>query len=123
MQKLSSLNIVLSIIYVLVYLKSGTLNSTAGIFMITVFNWLALRSFQLNDYRWKIWHYLIALWVVYFVGTLVYGAINILSSSIVYNFISDDTIVYLIINSVFCALLIIQLIMYAYKNYIELKLN
>lgn len=123
MQKLSSLNIVLSIIYVLVYLKSGTLNSTAGIFMITVFNWLALRSFQLNDYRWKIWHYLIALWVVYFVGTLVYGAINILSSSIAYNFISDDTIVYLIINSVFCALLIIQLIMYAYKNYIELKLN
>ncbi|MES2651006.1 MAG: hypothetical protein V4663_04665 [Bacteroidota bacterium] len=123
MQKLSSLNIVLSIIYVLVYLKSGTLHSTAGIFMITVFNWLALRSFQLNDYRWMIWHYLIALWVVYFVGTLVYGAINILSSSIVYNFISDDTIVYLIINSVFCALLIIQLLMYAYKNYIELKLN
>lgn len=123
MQKLSSLNIILAMVYVLVYLKSGTFNSTAGIFMTILFNWLGLRGFQLDEYRWKIWHYFIALWVMYFIGTLAYGTINILKSSITYNFISVDTLTYLVVNFVFCALVVVQFTIYAYRNYIELKLN
>ena len=70
-QKLSSLNIILAIIYVLVYLKGGTFNSTAGILMIIVFNWLGLRSFELDTYKWGIWHYLTGVWSLYFIGTLI----------------------------------------------------
>ncbi len=120
-QKISFFNIVFAIIYMLVYLKSGTFNSTMGIFMIIVFNWLGLRSFQLDEYRWRIWHYFIALWTVYFIGTLVYGWINMLSLSIAYNFISNDTLTYLIINFVFCTSVTIHLILYAYKNYKQLN--
>ncbi|MGF1923266.1 MAG: hypothetical protein ACQUHE_03740 [Bacteroidia bacterium] len=123
MQQLSTLNIFLAIVYVLLYLKSGTFNSTSGIFMIIVFNWLALRGFQLNTYRWRVWHYLIAAWVLYFIGRLVYGGISILDSSITYGFMSSDTLTYLLVNFLFCMLVLVQLIKYAYENYKELKLN
>lgn len=123
MQRLSTLNIFLAIIYVLVYLKSGTFNSTAGIFMIIVFNWLALRDFQLNNYRWRFWHYLIGAWVLYFIGRLLYGAANILDSSITYGFMTADTLTYLAVNILFCTLVLLQVVMYVYRNYKELKLN
>lgn len=123
MQKISLVNIILAIIYVLVYLKSGTFNSTAGIFMIIIFNWLALKSFYQDDYRWRIWHYLIGAWTVYFIGTLMYGVIHILSSSITYTFMSTDTVIYLTVNFIFCALVMIQMIRYSYRNYITLKLK
>lgn len=120
-QKLSSLNIVLAIVYVLVFLKSGTFNSTAGIFMIIVFNWLGLRSFQLDDYRWRIWHYLTGIWSLYYIGILVYGEVNILSAAIEFDFISNDTLMYLIINFLFCVSVGVHLVLYMYKNYQQLK--
>ena len=44
LQKLSYLNLIFAIVYLLTYLKSGTFNSTAGIFVVIVFNWLYLRA-------------------------------------------------------------------------------
>lgn len=123
LQKLSSLNIFLAILYVLVYLKSGTFNSTAGIFMIIVFNWLGLRSFQLENHRWGIWHYLVGGWVLYFIGTLLYGAVNILCESIEFGFFSNDTVWYLVINFIFCGSILTQITSYGYKNYLEIKLK
>jgi len=116
-QQLSFLNIVLAILYVLVYLKSGTFNSTAGILMIIVFNWLGSRSFELDDYRWRIWHYFFGLWSLYFIGTLIYGAVNILGDVILYKVMGDETLSYLIINFVFCISVAVHLIIYLVKNY------
>ena len=118
-QKLSSLNIILAIIYVLVYLRSGTFNSTAGILMIIVFNWLGLRSFELDAYKWGIWHYLTGVWSLYFIGTLIYGAINILSAAIEFDFISNDTLWYLVVNFVFCLLVLTHVTSYGYKSYLS----
>ena len=120
-QKLSSLNIILAIIYVLVYLKGGTFNSTAGILMIIVFNWLGLRSFELDVYRWGIWHYLTGVWSLYFIGTLIYGAVNILSAAIAFDFISNDTLWYLVVNFVFCVFVIAHVTSYGYKSYLSKK--
>ena len=117
MQKLSSLNIILSVIYMLVYLKSGTFNSTAGILAIIVFNWLGLRSFELDAYKWGIWHYLTGVWSLYFIGTLIYGAVNILSAAIEFDFISNDTLWYLVVNFVFCLLVTVQFCLFFIKNY------
>ncbi|MEJ5993672.1 hypothetical protein WG904_04500 [Pedobacter sp. Du54] len=120
-QKLSSFNIILAIVYVLVYLKSGTFNSTTGILVIIVFNWLGVRSFHLDNYRWGILHYLTGAWTLYFIGTLVYGAVNIVSASIEFDFITDDTLWYLIVNFFFCTLVMIQLTHYGYKYYKQLR--
>jgi hypothetical protein len=119
MQKLSSFNIIFAVIYVLIYLKSGTFNSTSGILAIIVFNWLGLRSFQLDNYHWGIWHYLTGGWILYFIGTLVYGAINILSASLEFNFISNDALVNLILTFIFCVLVMVHFGMYLRRNYME----
>ena len=123
MQKLSSLNIILSVIYMLVYLKSGTFNSTAGILAIIVFNWLGLRSFELDTYKWGIWHYLTGVWSLYFIGTLIYGAVNILSAAIEFDFISNDTLWYLVVNFVFCVFVIAHVTSYGYKSYLSKKME
>lgn len=117
LQKLSYFNLVLAIIYLLVYLKSGTFNSTAGIFMVIVFNWLCLRSYQLDNYKWKIWHYLTGLWSLYFIGTIIYGSVFILSSSLTYAFISNDTLTYLLISIVFSLSVLLHLGVYISTSY------
>lgn len=102
LQTLSYFNIIFALVYVLVYLKDGTLNSTAGILMVIVFNWLALRSYQLDDYKWKVWHYLIGAWSLYYAGYIMYGLINILTAVFEYNYVSNDTISFLTLSGVFC---------------------
>jgi uncharacterized membrane protein len=121
LQKLSYLNLMFAIIYLLVYLKSGTLNSSAGIFMIIIFNWLCLRSYQLDDYKWKIWHYLTGLWSLYFIGTIIYGIFNIVAPAIEYNFISNDTLTYLLIGVVFSVAVAAHVVVYFLRNYKELR--
>jgi len=116
-QKLSSLNIIFAIIYVLVYLKSGTFNSTSGIFVIIVFNWLGLRSFQLDSYKWGIWHYLTGLWTLYFIWTLVYGSVNILGAAIEFDFITNDTLTNLILTFIFSLSVIVHFGAFIWKNY------
>lgn len=116
-KKISSLNIILAIIYVLMYLKSGTFHSTAGILVIIVFNWLGLRSFELENYKWGIWHYLTGFWTIYFIWTLIYGGIHILSAAIEYDFITNDTLTNLILTSIFSILVVVQFLISAYKSY------
>ena len=120
-KKLSSLNIIFAIVYVIVYLKSGTFNSTSGILVIIVFNWLGLRSFELDDYKWGIWHYLTGGWTLYFIWTLMYGAVEIISAAIEFNFITNDTLTNLILTFIFCGFVIVQLGLYLWKNYIQGK--
>jgi len=121
LQKISYFNLMFAIVYVLVYLKNGTLNSTVGIFMIIVFNWLGLRSFQLDDYSWKIWHYLTGLWSLYYAGFVLYGVINILISSFEYNFISNDARIFLVLSFVFVIAVIVHFVVYFLKNLWSLK--
>ncbi|SFH13724.1 hypothetical protein SAMN04489864_105295 [Pedobacter insulae] len=123
LHKLSYLNLFLAIVYGLIYLKSGTFNSVSGILMIIIFNWLALRSYQLDNYKWKLWHYSIGLWILYYLSTLFYGFINILGAVFEFDFMSNDTASYLTISFTFCLLVITQLFMYMYKNYKQLKYN
>ncbi|HTM97864.1 MAG TPA: hypothetical protein VL088_03935 [Pedobacter sp.] len=123
LQKLSYLNLFLALAYGLIYLKSGTFHSITGVLMVVIFNWLALRSFQLDDYRWKLWHYLTGLWSLYYIATLIYGFVNVLSAVFEFKFITNDTSFYLTINFVFCCLVITQAVLYQYKNYKQLKYN
>lgn len=123
LQKLSYLNLLLAVVYGLIYLKSGTFNSISGVLMIIILNWLALRSFQLGDYQWTWWHYVVGLWSLYYISTLIYGFINVLNSVFEFDFISNDTGSYLAINFVFCLLVITQLLTYLYKNFKQLKHN
>jgi hypothetical protein len=117
LQKLSYLNIVLAIIYALVYLKNGTFNSTAGILVVIIFSWLGLRSYQLDNYRWKIWEYLTGLWSLYFIGTVLYGMINIVTSAIEVDYVSTDTLLYILVSILFSVSVAVYIIVYGLKNY------
>ena len=116
-QKLSYFNLIFAIIYVLVYLKDGTLNSTVGILMVIVFNWLALRSYQLENYKWKLWHYLTGFWSLYYAGFIFYGAANIFISSIEYDFISNDTKTFLALSLIFSLAVCIHFAIYLRKHF------
>lgn len=117
LQKLSYLNLILAIVYVLAYLRSGTLNSTTGILVVIVFNWLYLKAYQLDDYKWKIWHYVTGLWSLYFIGTVVYGIINVIIVSIESDFMSNETVNYLLLSVLFSLLVVFHLVCYGIKNF------
>lgn len=85
--------------------------------MVFIFNWLALKSFETDIYRWKFWHYLVALWCIYFLGTILYGALNILSSVLEFNFIANDTLLYLLLTFVSCTGIIAHIIYYFILNF------
>ncbi|MFD0940150.1 hypothetical protein [Pedobacter boryungensis] len=118
-QKLSYFNLVFSLIYVLIYLKDGTLNSTLGILAFIVFSWLGLRSYQLDNYKWNLWQYLAGLWSLYYAGFLIYGSVNILISSFEYDFVSNDTILFLTLTFVLTIAVVLHFVIYFRKNLTE----
>ncbi|RZK39926.1 MAG: hypothetical protein EOO90_16810 [Pedobacter sp.] len=120
-KNLSSINIVFAVIYFLAYLRSGVFHSTAGISSIIVFNWLYLRSFEKDNYRWKVFHYISGLWMLYFAGSLIYGLLNILQSTITYGIMTNETLIFIIVNLAFCVLLLSHFVMYAVKNFKNLE--
>ena len=115
-QKLSYFNLMFAIVYVLVYLKSGTLNSTTGIFTVIVFSWLGLRSYQVENYKWNIWHYLSGLWSLYYAGFVMYGVINVLISAFEYDFASYDTQIFLVLSFVFSTAVMVHFVIHFWKN-------
>lgn len=117
MQKLSYFNILLALIYLLVYLRSGTFHSAFGILIVIVFNWLYLKSYEQNQYRWNVLHYLIAAWEIYFVGTIGYGAFHVLAAAVEYNFITTDTIINIFLSLTLSLSVFIHLIRYWIENH------
>lgn len=115
LQKLSYFNLFLAILYMVVYLKSGNLTSTSGILAIVVFNWLALRSFELGNYQWKTWFYPFALWSLYYAGLLIYGLVNVIVPAIEYRFMSSDNQVYAALT----ALLVIGVLWHAVAYFLQ----
>ncbi|MEN0096170.1 MAG: hypothetical protein AAGB30_12355 [Pedobacter sp.] len=116
LQKLSYFNIFFALVYVLLYLKSGTLNSTAGILAIIVFNWLYIRGYHLGDYRWKSWHFIFGAWSAYFAGFMLYATYNIIKVSIAVDFWADDTVVNILISLFFSLLVWVHIVGYWNKR-------
>lgn len=100
LQKLSYLNLLLAIVYVLFYFKTININSV-GIFFVIIFSWLALKACQQENFKWSIWHYIVGFWSLYYIGFTAYGIYNIISSSLEYGFVSNDVNTYLIFGSCF----------------------
>lgn len=120
-QRLAYLNIGLSVAYALIYLKNGTFNSTSGVLVIVVFSWLGLRSYQLDQYKWNALTYLVGLWSLYFIGTVVYGLINVISSAFEFSYIANDTLWYVAVSVIFSVSLTTYLAVYWLKNYREIS--
>lgn len=117
LQKISYFNLMFAIAYILIYFRENSLNFTMGILMIVIFNWLALRSDQINNYKWSIWHYLSGLWSLYYIVFLLYGSINILCLSIEYQFASTDTITFLVLSVTLSILVLCQALIYFLVNF------
>jgi hypothetical protein len=119
--KLSYLNLVAAVGYLLAYLRGGTVNSTLGILVIIVFSWLGLRSFELDKYKWNGWHYLTGLWSFYYAGTLVYSTFYLVKTAVYYHFITDNTLIYLLLTFLFCGSVMWYFVLYFLRNYKEVK--
>lgn len=117
LQRLSYLNLFASVVYSLAYLRGGTLHSTLGILVIVVFSWLGLRSFELDKYKWGVWHYLTGLWSLYYAGTLVYGNFYLVKTALYYHFITDNTLLFLVLTFLFCASVLGHFVLYFLRNY------
>ncbi|RZJ69056.1 MAG: hypothetical protein EOO47_24265 [Flavobacterium sp.] len=122
LQKLSYLNIMLAIIYVLLYFKTININSV-GIFLIIIINWLALRASQQENYKLSIWHYAVGLWSIYYACYTAYGIFNIVSSSLEYGFVSNDINIYLIFASAFNICILTQLVLYALEAKLKKEIH
>lgn len=114
LQKLSYLNLMLAIVYVLFYFKTININSV-GIFFIIIFSWLALRACQQENFKWSIWHYLVGFWSLYYIGFTAYGIFNIIISSLEYGFVSNDVNTYLIFGSFFIISLVVHFVLFGLK--------
>lgn len=116
LQKLSYFNLMFAIAYVLIFFRESNLNFTMGVLMIVIFNWLALRSHQRDNYRWSLWHYLTGLWTMYYIAFLLYGAFNVLGLAIEYQFASKDTITFLVLTFILSASVLFQASVYFLSN-------
>lgn len=73
----------------------------------------------MTNYKWAFLHYLTGLWSLYYVGTVLYGAVNVLSSAIEFDFITSDTITFLVLSFGLGVAVIIHFVIYFLRNYKE----
>ncbi len=121
LQRISYFNLMYAITYALIYFREFTLNFTMGILMIVIFNWLALRSNQIDNYKWSVWHYMICCWNLYYIGFLLYGTYNVLHTSIEYQFVSNDVVIFIVLSFALSCGVLFQILKYFLINISELK--
>lgn len=121
MNKLAYFNLFLIMAYLLIYLRSGNFNSSTGGLAVIIFHWLGLRSYETDNYEWGWWHYAVAGWILYFIGTVTYGTINILIPAFEYQFADSNTITLVTMSTLLSLSVIFYLIIYAKKNFDALK--
>lgn len=92
-----------------------------GILMIVILNWLALRSHQLDNYKWSAVHYVTGGWSIYYIVLLLYGAFNVLLSSIEFQFASLDTLIFLFMSFTLSIFVLWQAVIYFLINLKELR--
>lgn len=116
LQKISYFNLMYAATYSIIYFRDNTINSTVGILMIILINWLALKSNQIENYRWTYLHYVSGLWSLYYIGFLLYGNFNIIFNIIEYHFASFDTMLFIVLSLILSLFVLIQLVLYFLKN-------
>lgn len=113
---LSYFNIFYSVVYAIVYLRNATFTSFVGMALIILFNWLALLAFQKDEYRWKWHHFAVASVVIYYIGFFAYGWYNILNGIIEAEFLSNDSLFYLISTALLCVAVVFHLVQFFRMN-------
>ncbi len=121
LQRISYFNLMYAIAYALIYFREFTLNFTMGILMIVIFNWLALRSYQIENYKWSVWHYIIGACSLYYIGFLLYGTYHVIHTSIEYQFVSNDTIMFIVLCFTLSCCVLIQFLKYFLMNLGEIR--
>lgn len=116
-QGLSYFNLFAAVGYFLAYLNGGNFKSTLGILVIIIFSWLGLRSFELEKYKWGVFHYLTGLWSLYYAGTLVYGTFYLVKTAVYYHFITSNTLIFLALTFLFCLSVLGHFVLYFLRSY------
>lgn len=107
--KLAYFNICFVIAYLLVHLRSGNFVSSSGGLAVIVFNWLVLRNYETESYNWTGWHYITGIWLLYFVGTLLYGVVNVVGPAIEYQYADRSTLVFIVMSLLLSAANAVQI--------------
>lgn len=119
--RLAYFNILFVMAYLLVHLRSGNFVSSSGGLAIIVFNWLVLKSYETEKYTWAWWHFLIGGWMLYFVGTLLYGTVNVILPAIEYQYADNSTLTFIVMSIVLSVASVWQLVLYFKKHLAERK--
>lgn len=103
---LSYLNLIFAVLYFLEYLQNGNSFVISGLLATVIFNWLALRSLETEQFRWTVFQWLTALFTFSFALFTAYGAIVVLLDAMEYHYYPVATIG-LIVCGLFFALSIL----------------
>lgn len=110
--RLSHFNILVALVFVVGFLRNGSPFAVASTLVLVLINWLALLSCHRNSYKWRFWHYLVALGTLGFVAKLLYGLYFVVAPVIEYRYLSMENFWYILSSLVLCASTIWQVVLY-----------
>jgi hypothetical protein len=83
---LSYLNLIFSVLYFLEYLQNSNPFVIGGLLAVVIFNWMALRNQEKNQFQWTFVQWITALLTVCFAVFTGYSAVVVLLGAIEYHY-------------------------------------
>jgi hypothetical protein len=109
LKSLSYVNIVLALVYFVAYLMNSYSWPIPAMLLVIVYNGLVIRNVE-KEIRFTAVHYALGAVCLLFAGFLTLWVVNIVRSSIAYNYF-NDTWVYILITVPFALSIIMQYVL------------
>ncbi len=107
---LAYLNLVLAVMYFLIWLQQGSYDAITGIILIILFSIQTLKRTEKERYKWTILSYVTAIPVLAISGFLLYSGLNLMLSGIENGYQDPGLILLYVYSLIFALTLLLQLI-------------
>ncbi|SHG80763.1 hypothetical protein [Pedobacter caeni] len=110
LRSLSYVNILLAIVYLLMFLLNGSTMVILGLLLVVILNILVIKKIQDGWGKTKWIHYGLSLCCLGFAAFLLVGLVHIVRSSIAYHYFSN-TLTYIVLTGLFLLCIIVHFLL------------
>jgi len=111
----SYLNITLALLYFFLYLLNSNSVTITAILLVIIHNGVVLKSVKENR-RFTFWHFVLAMLNLVFAGFLLTWLVNIIRSSLQYDYFANSWL-YILISSLLILSILFQLLAMRLRKY------
>jgi len=119
LKTLSYFNLLFSVGYFLEYLQNANPIEVAGLLCLVVLNWLTLVNLEREQFKWKVFQWILAMISLSFTVFIGYGAVQLLIDATEHGYYPGSTVLLIISSLIFVLSILLHLFLSWLKNSVK----